>query len=512
MTIPVIPVPVDHLTEPPSTSDSANFDARGDAFLGALPEFGDQMNDLADDTYQNAVSASESAVSALANKDATSNYVITVQSLETQTAAHKASAQAAALAAQSAAGLPALKDGGVLTCVGGGVVFERVRGEKQMRSQSFTAQTGKSYAVNTIAGAVTMTLPSNPNPFTSIELSDYGQVAHKNKITIAQNGVTEIAKTNILLQSKNLFVSPWENAPSSGFTVTQSTDISAPNGIMGNVTKYVAASPAQQLFTRQTGLTVASASTRMVSMYVFVPSGQVANYSLEFDYNDVDTASVSSTVFDQWVRLSALITTTAARDTLNVRVNVNTGSTPSIGFTMYAGFAQDEADTLTSFITTTASAVTRAAGVFNYPINFKASNFVFDVKGGTCVLEFINEFKGWQITGLQTRDDINFYDNGTSGAFNYLNGQHQLWSPTAGAQTVSFANWADTGIRSEFVIEGVNLGAATITFPTIQWLKSDGTFTTTFASLGITLATSGRDFILFWTRDGGTTIYAKVMR
>ncbi len=61
-------------------------------------------------------------------------------------------------------------------------------------------------------------------------------------------------------------------------------------------------------------------------------------------------------------------------------------------------------------------------------------------------------------------------------------------------------------------IEGVNLGAATITWPAINWIKFDGTTTTTFSANGITLHTAGVDNVILWTRDGGTTIYGKVIR
>ena len=57
-TLPTNPTP---LPTPPSTSDPTNFDARGDAFLGALPNFQTQTNDQAVTTYNNAVEAFQSA-------------------------------------------------------------------------------------------------------------------------------------------------------------------------------------------------------------------------------------------------------------------------------------------------------------------------------------------------------------------------------------------------------------------------------------------------------------------
>lgn len=105
-----------------------------------------------------------------------------------------------------------------------------------------------------------------------------------------------------------------------------------------------------------------------------------------------------------------------------------------------------------------------------------------------------------------------YYNSGTTNALDYVNGSHQRWTPNTGAQTLSITNWSPTGNLSELLIEGVNLGAATITFPTINWINSDGTTTTTFSSNGVTLQTSGVDWIVLWTRDAGTTIYGKVIR
>ena len=105
-----------------------------------------------------------------------------------------------------------------------------------------------------------------------------------------------------------------------------------------------------------------------------------------------------------------------------------------------------------------------------------------------------------------------YYNSSTTNALDYVNGSHQRWTPNTGAQTLSITNWSPTGNLSELLIEGVNLGAATITFPTINWIKADGTTTTTFSSNGVTLQTSGVDWIVLWTRDAGTTIYGKVIR
>lgn len=108
-----------------------------------------------------------------------------------------------------------------------------------------------------------------------------------------------------------------------------------------------------------------------------------------------------------------------------------------------------------------------------------------------------------------------FVDKGNSGTttqtLDYSAGSHQKITVT-GSHTIDTSNWPPSGNLGEMVLELVNGASATITWPTINWVKSDGTVTTSFASNGVTLQTSGTDWISLWTRDGGTTIYGKVLR
>ena len=116
----------------------------------------------------------------------------------------------------------------------------------------------------------------------------------------------------------------------------------------------------------------------------------------------------------------------------------------------------------------------------------------------------------WTAFGLY-RTTWNWYDSASTSALNWQNGSNQRWAPS-GTVTLSVSNWPAAGSLGELLIEGVNLGAATITWPTINWVKSDGTTTTTIGSAGFTLQSSGTDFVFLWTRNGGTTIYGKVVR
>lgn len=121
-------------------------------------------------------------------------------------------------------------------------------------------------------------------------------------------------------------------------------------------------------------------------------------------------------------------------------------------------------------------------------------------------------FTRWmfQDTGWDWFDQADTNTAGTA-TLNYTNGSVQRWAPT-GTRTLATSNWPPSGNLGELLIEGVNLGAATITWPTINWILPNGTTTTTFGSNGVTLQTSGTDWVFLWTRDAGTTIYGKVVR
>ena len=54
-------MPITALPTPPSRTDAANFSARADAFLGALPTFGTEANALAVEVNGYATNAAASA-------------------------------------------------------------------------------------------------------------------------------------------------------------------------------------------------------------------------------------------------------------------------------------------------------------------------------------------------------------------------------------------------------------------------------------------------------------------
>ena len=104
-----------------------------------------------------------------------------------------------------------------------------------------------------------------------------------------------------------------------------------------------------------------------------------------------------------------------------------------------------------------------------------------------------------------------YFNSNTTSALDYTNGSIQRWAPS-GTVSLTTTNWPPTGNLGELFIEGINLGAATITWPTVNWITATGATTTTFASNGVTLQSSGTDWFLLWTRDAGTTIYGKFVR
>jgi hypothetical protein len=78
-----------------------------------------------------------------------------------------------------------------------------------------------------------------------------------------------------------------------------------------------------------------------------------------------------------------------------------------------------------------------------------------------------------------------------------------------GAHTWAFSGWPSSGTYGEVEIIATNAGAFALTLPTIQWAVGDGTVSTTFSAMGVTLQAAGKNHFLFWSTDGGTTVYGK---
>jgi hypothetical protein len=111
-----------------------------------------------------------------------------------------------------------------------------------------------------------------------------------------------------------------------------------------------------------------------------------------------------------------------------------------------------------------------------------------------------------------TRDDDGTVSGGTW-AIDYANGP--VIKATAGADitSITMANWPTSGTGGHLRCMLVDFGAYTITFPSAwRWVKSDLTTTTTFGDLGLTLPASGTALVDLFSDDGGTTIYATILR
>lgn len=129
-------------------------------------------------------------------------------------------------------------------------------------------------------------------------------------------------------------------------------------------------------------------------------------------------------------------------------------------------------------------------------------------------------FNDQQVSRCMLRDvGYTFVDKGDSGTaaqvVDFSAATHQRIRAT-GNFTLSFSNWPPTGNFGEVLLELVADGTArVITFPAgTKFLKFDGSTTTTFSETLVTLQTSNGaiDWLYFWTRDAGTTIYCKVVR
>lgn len=80
--------------------------------------------------------------------------------------------------------------------------------------------------------------------------------------------------------------------------------------------------------------------------------------------------------------------------------------------------------------------------------------------------------------------------------------------------TISFSNWSTAPITDMVMVELINGGLATgISFPgALKFILPNGALSTNFNDLEATLNSSGTDFFMFWSKDQGTNIFARLMR
>ena len=174
--MPTTPPTISALPTPPSRDDSANFAARGDAFLGALPTFRTETNSASANVYANAVEAAASAVAALASQNAAS--------ASQSSAASSASSAAASAGAAAWASGTSYSVGAVVWSPATALIYRRtVAGAgvtdpsadpgnwalasaagPQMVVVTAATQAGSAngHYIMTNAGASTLTLPAGP--------------------------------------------------------------------------------------------------------------------------------------------------------------------------------------------------------------------------------------------------------------------------------------------------------------------------------------------------------------
>lgn len=96
-------------------------------------------------------------------------------------------------------------------------------------------------------------------------------------------------------------------------------------------------------------------------------------------------------------------------------------------------------------------------------------------------------------------------------------GMKQSYTATGSTVTIATAGWPTTGHLGELLIEATNAGLYTHSWPTINWIKPDGTTTTSIATYlaangtRTALQSAGVDYIALWSSDSGTTIYGKLV-
>ena len=71
-----------------------------------------------------------------------------------------------------------------------------------------------------------------------------------------------------------------------------------------------------------------------------------------------------------------------------------------------------------------------------------------------------------------------------------------------GSLTIALSNKPTGYWELEIIL--TNGGSAVVTFPTVSWLKGDGTTSAAFADMGVTLAVSGTNTIILWGVGAGT--------
>ncbi len=202
-----------------------------------------------------------------------------------------------------------------------------------------------------------------------------------------------------------------------------------------------------------------------------------------------------------------------AGDALELRLTAGTMGTDSIAegvSNKYFTVSRVVASVLAGLDLTTNAAITVADTVLS--ALGKLQKQVTDL-GATKLNALSGVLTGESYTDV---DKGNITTPGSTVTFSYADGDSQRLQVGV-ALTINVSNWPSAGKRGFLLLEIINGGAFVVTVaPSINWIKPDGSKTSSLtaylASLGRTsLQASGTDLIVLTTRDGGVTLYGKVL-
>lgn len=510
---------------PPSSADTATFDVRADAFLAALPDMVTQLNSANSATYNNAVEAS--------------------------TAAGTASA-AAATAAASASNLSTLEklylggktldptlDNQGATLIAGASYYNTVSLKIRAYSGSIWVDGITDGFDPASPGTIGSTTP-NSGAFTTLTTSSTATVGNtSNVVSGAVNVVgtsdattrTHIIKYSADAIGTGYFVNKSRGATIGTNTILQNNDeigflsFRASDGAIFQTAALIQAfvdgtpgtndMPGRLVFsTTADGASVPTERMRIdsagnvgIGTSPAIHTSVLVQKTLTGAVNAHNIYSAPSNAADVTSGMSSFVSVPTATNTINsvygfwATQGTFTGAvTNQMGF--YVASNLTGATNNYGFYSNIASGANRwnfyAAGTAD---NYFAGNVLYN--------DAVTSRAMFKDCGAVYLDKGN---SGTSAqTLDYTAGSHQRLTVT-GAFTLSTSNWPPTGNLGQLMLELVNGASSAITWPTINWVKSDGTTTTTFASNGVTLQTSGIDWVILWSRDAGTTIYGKIIR
>jgi len=183
------------LPTPPSRSDPANFSTRGDAFLGALPQFATEANALADEVNAAAVLANAGAAAAVATSGVTAwisgtTYAIgdcRYSPVDFQTYRRKT------------AGAGTTDPSADVTN------WVRINMERAWatKTSAYPAISGDRLFIDTASAAWTLTLPASPSMGAEVHLIDLAGSLATNPLTVARNGQNIMGLAEDMIISTN---------------------------------------------------------------------------------------------------------------------------------------------------------------------------------------------------------------------------------------------------------------------------------------------------------------------